>query len=88
LFSFNAQHDCYGLKCPAVSGAETIVQERHETRRTQTALQHVDTDTYIINMHALHNAHLLDTLPRSLTAPIPYLVDRDAKHDELAASLR
>ncbi|KAJ7726198.1 hypothetical protein B0H14DRAFT_3519176 [Mycena olivaceomarginata] len=77
LFFFNVQHDCYGLKCLVA------------------AIQHVDTDTYIINntyiinMHALHIAHLLrDTLPQSLTAPIPYMTDRDAKHDELAASLR
>lgn len=40
-------------------------------------------------MHALHNAQLLrETLPRSLTEPQPYLVDRKAKHYELAANLR
>ncbi|KAJ6602335.1 hypothetical protein B0H10DRAFT_2167291 [Mycena sp. CBHHK59/15] len=86
LFFFNAQHDCYGLKCPAVTGTENVVQERNLTGRTQTA---INTDIYIVNMHALHNAHLLrETLMRSLTAPIPYLLDHEAKHEELAALLR
>ncbi|KAJ7675041.1 hypothetical protein B0H17DRAFT_1161670 [Mycena rosella] len=89
LFHFNAQHDCKNLKCRAVDGAENIVQERGPTGRTQAAVQHVDTNIYFINMHALHNAHLLrETLPRNLTAPIPYFTDRDAKHREFAALLR
>ncbi|KAJ7725015.1 hypothetical protein B0H14DRAFT_3620845 [Mycena olivaceomarginata] len=89
LFFFNAQHDCFGLKCPLVADAENIVQEHILTCRMQAAIQHVDNATFIINMHALHNAHLLrDTLPRCLTAPIPHSIDRDAKHDEFAALLR
>ncbi|KAJ7677316.1 hypothetical protein B0H17DRAFT_1139678 [Mycena rosella] len=89
LFHFNAQHDCKNLKCRAVDGAENIVQERGPTGCTQAAVQHVDTNIYFINMHALHNAHLLqETLPRNLTAPVPYFTDRDVKHREFAALLR
>ncbi|KAJ6626090.1 hypothetical protein B0H10DRAFT_2174002 [Mycena sp. CBHHK59/15] len=89
LFFFNAQHDCYGSKCRAISGLEHVIQERNLTSRTQTAVQHENTQVYFINMHALHNAHLLrDTLPRNLTAPIPCFPDRDTKRDEFAALLR
>jgi hypothetical protein len=66
-----------------------VIQERGVTTRKQTAVQHTNSDIYFINMHALHNAHLLrDTLPRGLTAPIPYFADREAKHKEFAAVLR
>ncbi|KAJ6605732.1 hypothetical protein B0H10DRAFT_2195453 [Mycena sp. CBHHK59/15] len=89
LFFFNAQHDCHGSKCRAVSGLEHVVQERNITSRTQTAIQHANTQVYFINMHALHNAHLLrDTLPRDLTAPIPCFPDRDTQRNEFAALLR
>ncbi|KAJ7889215.1 hypothetical protein B0H13DRAFT_2532498, partial [Mycena leptocephala] len=64
LFFFNAQHACYGLKCLIVCGAENNVQERILTARMQARIWHIDTDIYIINMHGLHNSHLLrDTLP-------------------------
>ncbi|KAJ7842495.1 hypothetical protein B0H13DRAFT_1648786, partial [Mycena leptocephala] len=89
LFFFNGQHDCKGLKCPAVAGAETVIQERAITGLKQTAVKHVDTEIYFLNMVALHNAHLIrDTLPRSLTKPIPYFQDREAKHREFAALIR
>ncbi|KAJ7719037.1 hypothetical protein B0H16DRAFT_1739633 [Mycena metata] len=89
LFVFNAQHDCHGCKCVAVSGLENVIQERHVTQRTQTAIRHADTEIHFINMHSLHNPHLLrETLPRDLTAPIPYFTDRDRKHDEFAAQVR
>ncbi|KAK6984270.1 hypothetical protein R3P38DRAFT_3332859 [Favolaschia claudopus] len=54
LFCFNAQHDCYTLKCPIVAGAEPVIQERISTRQTQAAVQHIGTEAYIINLHALH----------------------------------
>lgn len=85
LFFFNGQHDCKGLKCPAVDGAETVIQECAITGLKQTAGKHVDTEIYFLNMVALHNAHLIrDTLPRSLTEPIP--ISRIAKPN--AVSLR
>ncbi|KAJ7269023.1 hypothetical protein C8J57DRAFT_1435715 [Mycena rebaudengoi] len=89
LFFFNAQHDCQGCNCKAVEQSESVVQEQGITRRKQTADQHTPTDRYFINMHRLHNAHLLrDTLPRNLTAPVPYFPDREAKHKEFAGQLR
>jgi hypothetical protein len=89
LFFFNAQHNCQGCNCKAVEQSESVVQEQGITRRKQTADQHTPTDRYFINMHGLHNAHLLrDTLPRNLTAPVPYFPDREAKHKEFAGQLR
>ncbi|KAJ7135241.1 hypothetical protein C8R43DRAFT_1089512 [Mycena crocata] len=68
-------HDCYG--------------KRRATARTQTAINHADTNIYLVNMHSLHNAHLLrDTLPRSLTAPLPYFEDHNTKRKEFAALVR
>ncbi|KAJ6566807.1 hypothetical protein B0H19DRAFT_940681 [Mycena capillaripes] len=89
LFFVNAQHDCHGLKCRTVNNAEHVTQERSLTGRTQAAVKHVETEIYFLNMHGLHNAELIrDTLPRSLTAPIPYFEDRTAKRREFAALLR
>jgi hypothetical protein len=50
---------------------------------------HSTAQQFILNLHALHNAHLIrEVLPRSLTAPIPYLEDRVASHARFAAQLR
>ncbi|KAJ7810168.1 hypothetical protein B0H14DRAFT_2286568, partial [Mycena olivaceomarginata] len=52
-------------------------------------VKHSPQERYIVNMHALHNAHLLrEVLPRFLTAPTPYLHDRIASHGRFAAQLR
>ena len=65
------------------------MQERVESGQTEHFIEHKEVLHYIINTHAFHNAHLLrETLPRSLTAPIPLFQDRKAKHFEIAATLR
>ncbi|KAJ7635967.1 hypothetical protein DFH06DRAFT_1272024 [Mycena polygramma] len=73
LLSFNAQHDCVRCQCKA----DTVpIQQEPDSR-------------FILNMHALHNAHLIrEVLPRSLVAPVPYLRDRAATHIQFAEKLR
>ncbi|KAJ7165182.1 hypothetical protein C8R46DRAFT_859502, partial [Mycena filopes] len=90
LFKFNCQHDCLRHKCKFVESCDVRRQGRIITAATQLPLAvHTVDDDYLVNMHALHNAHLIrDTLPREFTAPRPYLTDRIAKHNELAAQLR
>ncbi|KAJ7707163.1 hypothetical protein B0H16DRAFT_1824386 [Mycena metata] len=88
LFKFNAQHDCQHFSCPLVESAGPR-QERLESRRTQKLINHSDNTRFILNLHALHNAHLIrEILPRHLTAPKPLFADRYAKHCEFAAGLR
>lgn len=55
----------------------------------RTAVKHSALDRWFINLHALHNAHLLrETLPRQLTMPRPYLEDRRKEHDQVALELQ
>ncbi|KAI9061285.1 hypothetical protein FKP32DRAFT_1654775 [Trametes sanguinea] len=89
LFSFNVQHDCAFANCSA-SGRQPVMQERlasgvfEETIEHQAAVQQ-----FIINMHSLHNPHLVRSiLPRSLTAPIQRHEDRVQAHSIVAAELR
>lgn len=87
LFHFNAQHDCREAKCPIVKQA--VKQGRKEVARQQDTITHKGDNRHIINMHALHNAHLIrETLPRHFTKPEYVFPDRRAKHDELADALR
>jgi len=65
------------------------MQERVESGLIKTYIEHQPIEHFVINTHAFHNAHLLRaTLPRSLVAPIPLHQDRQAKHIEIAGSLR
>jgi len=65
------------------------MQERVESGLIKTYIEHQPIERFVINTHAFHNAHLLcATLPRSLVAPIPLHQDRQAKHIEIAGSLR
>ncbi|OBZ67227.1 hypothetical protein A0H81_13040 [Grifola frondosa] len=90
LFIFNAQHNCFGSQCKVVECDEIVTQrDRGNPTQRKNKVTHADDNHYILNMHALHNAHLVrETLPRQLTAPTHYLEDRAAKHKELAATLR
>ncbi|KAK7008238.1 hypothetical protein R3P38DRAFT_2948527 [Favolaschia claudopus] len=87
MFQFNAQHDCVTCGCSTVS--VPLLQERIVTERMELQIKHSEQEHFILNMHALHNAHLIrEVLPRNLSAPIPYLSDRVATHSRLAAQLR
>jgi len=55
----------------------------------ESFIQHKDTDRYLINTHAFHNAHLIRAvLPRDLTRPLPYSDSREADHFKIAHTLR
>jgi hypothetical protein len=65
------------------------MQERRETSRTTKLIAHTDSNHFVLNTHALHNAHLLRrVLPRELMAPKPLYEDRTARHYKIAESLR
>ncbi|KAF8153401.1 hypothetical protein B0H34DRAFT_754825 [Crassisporium funariophilum] len=88
LFQFNAQHDCHHAKCTA-SGERPVMQERTASRTAEKFIVHNEAARYILNTHALHNAHLIRAaLPRDLTVPLPYALDRTAYHHGLAQELR
>ena len=55
---------------------------------TEAFVEHKPLAQFLINSHSFHNVHLLrSVLPRDLTAPIPYSVNRRADHDVLAVQL-
>ncbi|KAF8508435.1 hypothetical protein BU17DRAFT_56753 [Hysterangium stoloniferum] len=84
LFIFNAQHNCDNLKCSVAD--IPVKQGRDMTSRTHTAVIHADHSWWILNMHALHNAHLIrETLPSDLWKPKYYFHDRLAEHKKFAA---
>ncbi|KAJ7488709.1 hypothetical protein B0H11DRAFT_2405755 [Mycena galericulata] len=63
--------------------------ERILTDNTQQCIIHSPEQRYILNMHGLHNAHLIrEVLPRALISPVPYLTDRVASHARFAQQLR
>lgn len=71
MFAFSAQHDCCLAGCK-LTGRSFQWQEREQTSCTYRILEHLDDVNFIMNTHALHNAHLLRrVLPRSLTEPQP-----------------
>jgi len=51
-------------------------------------MEHKPLNMYLINTHAFHNAHLIRAiLLWDLTAPIPYVVDQQSHHDQIAWKL-
>ncbi|KAJ6613535.1 hypothetical protein B0H10DRAFT_2272325 [Mycena sp. CBHHK59/15] len=50
---------------------------------------HSEEARFILNMHALHNAHLIrEVLPQTLTAPVPYLNHTETKAKTQATRVR
>ncbi|KAF8162732.1 hypothetical protein B0H34DRAFT_763800 [Crassisporium funariophilum] len=88
LFEFNAQHDCQKARCSS-TGRRAIIQERVASNIFEQFIEHQPLEEYIINTHAFHNAHLIRAvLPRALTAPIPFCIDQQTHHTQIAANLR
>ncbi|KAI0027254.1 hypothetical protein K488DRAFT_62120 [Vararia minispora EC-137] len=72
LFKFNAQHACHIGNCTIGESSTHVQQERLDTEVQHKVVLHNTLDCYIINMHSLHNGHLLRrALPRHLTQPQP-----------------
>jgi len=88
LFEYNAQHDCRHSQCIG-SGERPLRQERIDSRVTEAFIVHNQHERYLINTHALHNAHLVRaTLPRDLTRPIAFAPNREPHHITTAKELR
>ncbi|KAJ3786078.1 hypothetical protein GGU10DRAFT_420697 [Lentinula aff. detonsa] len=89
LFNFNTQHDCINGKCKIIQSTSYVLQERIETEKFKKVVEHSDDTRFFLNMHGLHNAHLIrEALPRHLVAPTHLIDDRVAFHKQLAAGLQ
>ena len=90
-FDFNAQHDCLFAGC-GPTGKRPCVQERIESSEvTESFVEHCDVPRWIINMHSLHNGHLLRRcLPQDLILPIPVIdpAKREEEHRKVATAQR
>lgn len=65
------------------------MQERRDTGLTRDVIIHSKPDQFVINTHALHNAHLIrEVLPRDLIMPVLKHSDRAALHRHQAQKLR
>ncbi|KAF9013807.1 hypothetical protein BDZ89DRAFT_1166951 [Hymenopellis radicata] len=89
LFDFNTQHDCVSGACVIGDSTEYIRQERKATDTLKQCIIHTDTGRYHLNMHGLHNAHLIrKALPYDLVKPIPLQADRAVFHKNMARLLQ
>ncbi|KAK0444640.1 uncharacterized protein EV420DRAFT_1721990 [Desarmillaria tabescens] len=89
LFDFNAQHDCVTGHCQIGESTSYVMQERIKTAARQRCIVHTNHSQFHLNMHALHNAHLIrEALPRHLVAPVPLRDCRAQFHQELSAKLQ
>ncbi|KAJ3992124.1 hypothetical protein F5050DRAFT_1580171, partial [Lentinula boryana] len=88
-FIINVQHDCRAAGC-SPTGSYRQRQERIESNRQLSCIKHVDnSERYIINTHALHNASRIRRyLPRYLTVPRQLICDQKTWHIEIATTLR
>ncbi|KAL1671118.1 hypothetical protein EV122DRAFT_295623 [Schizophyllum commune] len=88
LFIFNAQHDCFKGACP-IQGHGKSTQEGHKTSTGGAVIKHTAFNRYFLNIHALHNAHLVrESLPYDLWRPRALWSDREKKHSELATQMQ
>lgn len=89
LFQYNVQHDCALAGCTD-SGTSQVIQERVESGISENFIVHTGaTERYLINVHGQHNPHLIrEALPRELTIPVPFALDRVAYHLKISTDYR
>jgi hypothetical protein len=78
-------------RCQIGASSEHVRQERIETDQLQQSVIHAEDARHLVNMHSLHNAHLMrEALPRELIAPIPLYSaeERLEFHKKVAADLQ
>ncbi|KAI0263370.1 hypothetical protein BC834DRAFT_971363 [Gloeopeniophorella convolvens] len=84
----NIQHDCLRGQCSTASSVHEI-QEHERTERHILTISHVDDAHFILNMQALHNAHVLArVLPSDVTQAKPVVEDRVQHHRDIASKLQ
>lgn len=82
------QHDCERSECTA-SDSRVEYQEREATTRTVSLVKHNDDGHFIVNVHALHGAHLIRAVfPPDLMEIPPLSDDRVQMRNNLASMLR
>ena len=83
----NVQHDCERGACsrePSVAQ----VQERQRTSRPVEIIRHSGEGRYIVNMHVLHNPHIIRKLFDRESYSIPAIGDRVSLHKRYVAEHR
>ena len=66
-----------------------MIQEHIETEKHKKVVEHSDDTHFFLNMHGLHNAHLIqEALTQHLVAPTCFVDDCVAFHRQSAASLQ
>ncbi|KAG2122906.1 hypothetical protein DEU56DRAFT_716858, partial [Suillus clintonianus] len=73
----NVQHDCVKSQCTGISQCH-IRQERTETARMKSIIQHKSSPFYLLNAYLIHNyAQIQSVIPQSLRET-PLRVDNTA----------
>ena len=83
----NVQHDCERGDCTR-EPLEVQTQERQKTSRAVETIKHSPDGRYIVNMHVLHNPHILRKLFDRESYSIPAIDDRVSLHKKCASQYR
>jgi hypothetical protein len=82
------QHDCCLHSCKP-TGLRPVVHERQSTSKHLRFIEHTDDSHFVINMHAMHNAHRVRrVLDRNLVQPKHLYTNRVARHHEIARNMK
>ena len=83
----NVQHDCERGACSR-KPLDVQIQERQKTSRVVETIKHSPDGRYIVNMHVLHNPHILRKLFDRESYSIPAIDDRVSLHKQYATEYR